>query len=87
MTGGGLTPDGKLAWCVVVGTIPVAVVGLVFGDVIEHMLRNPLFVAATLAGFGILMWIADWLGAEHRDEYSVSWRDAILIGLARRRWH
>jgi undecaprenyl-diphosphatase len=82
LTGRGLTPDGRLAWCVVVGTIPVAAVGLVFGDVIEHMLRNPLFVAATLAGFGILMWIADWLGAERRDEYSVTWRDAIMVGLA-----
>ena len=80
--GRGLTPDGRLAWCVILGTIPVGLVGLAFGDYIEQMLRNPLFVAATLAGFGILMWLADWLGAQRRDEYSVGWRDALLIGAA-----
>ncbi len=82
LAGRGLTPDGRLAWCIVAGTIPVGLVGLAFGDFIEHVLRNPLFVAATLAGFGLLMWLADWLGAQRRDEYSVGWRDALLIGCA-----
>lgn len=82
LAGRGLTTDGRLAWCVVLGTIPVGLVGLLFGDTIEQMLRNPLFVAATLAGFGILMWLADRFGAERRDEYTVGWRDALLIGTA-----
>jgi len=82
LAGRGLTPDGRLAWCVVLGTIPVGAVGLVFGDLIEQELRNPLFVAGTLAGFGLLMWLADWLGGERRDEYTVGWRDALLIGSA-----
>lgn len=80
--GGGMTPDARLAWCVVVGTIPVGIVGLLFNDLIEKMLRNPLFVAGTLTVFGLLMWIADLRGAQRRDEYSVGWRDAILIGCA-----
>jgi undecaprenyl-diphosphatase len=82
LAGRGLTPDGRLAWCVVIGTIPVGLAGLALGDFIEQMLRNPLFVAATLAGFGILMWLADRLGAQRRDEYTVGWRDALLIGCA-----
>jgi len=82
LTGRGLTSDGRLAWCIVVGTIPVGAVGLVFGGLIEQMLRNPLFVAGTLTGFGLLMWLADRLGAQRRDEYSVGWRDALLIGCA-----
>ncbi len=82
IAGRGLTPDGRLAWCVIVGTIPVGLAGIAFGDFIEQMLRNPLFVAATLAGFGLLMWLADWLGAQRRDEYTVGWRDALLIGCA-----
>ena len=81
-SGGGLTPDARLAWCIIVGTIPVGLVGLIFGNAIELMLRNPLFVASTLAGFGILMWLADRLGAQRRDEYTVGWRDALLIGAA-----
>ena len=81
-SGGGLTPDARLAWCIVLGTVPVAAAGLAVGDAIEQALRNPGFVAATLAGFGILMWLADRLGASRRDEYSVGWRDALLIGFA-----
>ncbi len=79
-TGGGLTPDGRLAWYVVLGTVPVGLAGIAFSGFIEQMLRKPLFVAGMLAGFGILMWAADRLGAERRDEYTVGWRDALLIG-------
>jgi undecaprenyl-diphosphatase len=80
--GGGLTPDARIAWCVVIGTVPVALAGLAFGDLIERWLRNPLFVAATLSFFGLLMWLADRLGRRERDEFSVGWRDALLIGFA-----
>jgi undecaprenyl-diphosphatase len=78
--GGALTADARLAWCVVIGTVPVAVAGLAFGDLIEHWLRNPQFVAATLSFFGLLMWLADRFGRRERDEFSVGWRDALLIG-------
>ena len=80
--GGGLTPDARLAWCVIVGTIPVGVVGLAFGGLIEEKLRNPVSVATLLAAFGLLMWIADRYGRQERDEHSVGWRDAMLIGCA-----
>jgi undecaprenyl-diphosphatase len=82
LAGGGMTPDARLAWCVVLGTIPVGIVGLLFSDLIEKMLRNPLFVAGTLSVFGLLMWLADRFGRQQRDEYSVGWRDALLIGCA-----
>lgn len=82
LAGGGMTPDARLAWCVVIGTVPVGIVGLLFSDLIEKMLRNPMFVAGTLSVFGLLMWLADRFGRQRRDEYSVGWRDAILIGCA-----
>lgn len=82
LAGRGLTPDARLAWCVIVGTIPVGLAGLAFGGWIEETLRNPLFVAGTLSFFGLLMWIADRLGRRERDEYAVGWRDAFLIGCA-----
>lgn len=80
--GGELTPDARLAWCVLIGTIPVGVVGLAFGGLIEEKLRSPLAVATLLAAFGALMWLADRFGRKVRDEYSVGWRDAVLIGCA-----
>lgn len=76
------TPDGKLAWCVLLGTIPVGLVGLAFGSAIEEHLRNPLFVAGTLTFYGTLMWLADKLGRQSLDEYAVGWRQALVIGCA-----
>lgn len=77
-----LTPDARLAWCIVLGTIPVGVVGLTLHGLIEQHLRNPLFVAGTLSFFGVVMWLADRLGRQSRDEYSVGWREAAIIGCA-----
>ncbi len=74
--------DGHLAWAVLWGTVPVGLVGLLFNDYIEQHFRSPLLIAVTTAGFGVLLWLADWLGRRQRDEYSVSWGDAALIGLA-----
>jgi undecaprenyl-diphosphatase len=82
ITGRGYTPDARLAWCVIVGTIPVGVAGLLFGGLIEQLLRNPLFVAGTLSFFGLLMWLADRFGRKQRDEYSIDWHHALLIGCA-----
>jgi len=74
--------DSRLAWSVIVGTVPVGVVGLAFNDLIEEHLRNPLFVAGTLSFFGILMWLADRLGKQAKDEYSIGWKQALVIGCA-----
>ncbi|MGH8204741.1 MAG: undecaprenyl-diphosphate phosphatase, partial [Steroidobacteraceae bacterium] len=82
LAGGGTTPDARLAWCVVVGTLPVGLVGFAFGGLIEAKLRNPLAVATMLAIFGALMWLADRYGRRVRDEHSVAWGDALLIGCA-----
>ncbi|HEU0225412.1 MAG TPA: undecaprenyl-diphosphate phosphatase [Steroidobacteraceae bacterium] len=82
MAGRGMTPDARLGWCVLVGTVPVGVAGLLFGGLIEQMLRNPLFVAGTLTFFGLLMWLADRFGRRDKDEYAIDWHHALLIGCA-----
>ncbi|MDZ7585685.1 MAG: undecaprenyl-diphosphate phosphatase [Thiobacillus sp.] len=76
------TPDAKLAWAVVLATLPVVVAGLLFKDVVEGPLRGPLVIATTTITFGLLLWWADVRGSKSRDEYSVTWRDAVLVGLA-----
>jgi undecaprenyl-diphosphatase len=81
-TRGQHSPDGHLAWAVLWGTIPVGLVGLLFNDYIEQHFRSPLLIAVTTAGFGVLLWLADRLGRRQRDEYSVSWGDAAIIGLS-----
>ncbi|HJS21446.1 MAG TPA: undecaprenyl-diphosphate phosphatase [Steroidobacteraceae bacterium] len=77
-----LTPDARLAWAVLWGTIPVGLAGLLFNDYIEKNFRSPLLVATTLSLYGILLWLADRQGRRTRDEYSVNWRDAVVIGIA-----
>jgi undecaprenyl-diphosphatase len=76
------TRDSRLAWQLLVATIPVGLVGLLFNDFIEQNLRNPLFVAGTLTFFGLLMYVADRWGRGNRDEFSLSWGQSFLIGCA-----
>ena len=80
--GGRHDRDSRLAWQILVGTLPVGLVGLCFNDLIEHHLRQPLFVAGTLAVFGALMYVADRFGKGTADEYGLSWPQAIAIGMA-----
>ena len=76
------SPDSRLAWAVLWGTLPVLIVGYLFNDYIEQHFRTPLLVALQLAVFGVLLWLADWLGKQRRDEYSVGWGDVAAIGCA-----
>ncbi len=71
------------AWLLVVGTVPIGVVGLAFGDVIERSLRTPEVVAAALA-VGAIVFVAVERAhprVEPRLEASLTVRDALLIGI------
>lgn len=76
------TRDSRLAWQILVATIPVGLTGLVFADFIEANLRNPLFVAGTLTFFGLLMYAADRYGRGTADEFGLTWPQALAIGCA-----
>jgi undecaprenyl-diphosphatase len=72
--------DSRLAWWVILGTLPAVVFGLFFKDVVETDLRSPLVIAWATIGFGMLLGIADRVQRHVRDEYSMSWKDVLLIG-------
>ena len=76
------TQDSKLAWGVIIGTIPVGIVGLLFKDYIAGNLRTELVIAITTILFGLLLWYADWSGKRNRDEHSLSLKDIFIIGCA-----
>lgn len=80
MRPGNMTPEARLAWGVIVGTIPAGLVGLAFKDVIEIYLRSPLVIAATTIVFGLLLWYADKRSRLVRDEYSLGWQDFLVVG-------
>jgi undecaprenyl-diphosphatase len=77
-----LTPDARLAWAVLLGTIPVGLAGLAFSHAIETTLRSPLVIAATTILFGALLWWADARRGGERDEHTIGWRDVLIIGIA-----
>ena len=76
------TMNSRLAWAVLLGTIPVGLAGLIFKDYIEINLRSPTVIAIATVGFGLLLWWADITGKRHRDEYTISIVDVVVIGCA-----
>lgn len=72
----------RLLWFIVIGSVPAAVVGLLFNDYIEEHLRQPWLVAIALAGMAVVMLAADRLGRCERPLGTLKLRDAVLIGLA-----
>jgi undecaprenyl-diphosphatase len=75
-------PDARMGWLVIIGSIPIGVLGLVFQDQIESTLRNLWITVAMLAGFGILIGIVDRLASKQKTLEQITWRDGILYGLA-----
>ncbi len=80
--GAGVSPDARLGLLVIVATIPVAVAGLVLGDLLEENFRSAAIIAATTAGFGVLLWLADIWSRRHRRIESFGVRDALVVGAA-----
>lgn len=76
------TAESRLAWGVLIGTIPVGLCGLLFKDFIETALRSELVIATTTVLFGLLLLWADRQGKRQRDEHTLAWRDIIVIGCA-----
>ncbi|HEV8699386.1 MAG TPA: undecaprenyl-diphosphatase UppP [Candidatus Limnocylindrales bacterium] len=74
--------DRRLAWLLVASTIPAALVGLVFSDVIEASFRHVGLVAVTLVLGGLILLIADRFGANSRSVEDVTFPIAIGIGAA-----
>lgn len=82
LRGQGLTRNGRLAWAVLIGTLPAAIAGLLLHDLVEGPLRSPKVIAATTIGYGLLLLLADRIGKQRRDEYTFRWQDAALIACA-----
>lgn len=79
IVGKGVTDDSKLAWYVVLGTIPVGLVGITLPDVVETTLRSPLVIAGATIIFAFLLWFAAKQAKELRS--TITLLDAIVFGL------
>lgn len=83
---GGEKKHGKLGWMIVVGTIPVVVVGLLFADQIDMYLRNTAAVAISLIIWGFVLGAADLYSRVNKPkvkkETKAGWGHAVTVGLA-----
>jgi undecaprenyl-diphosphatase len=76
------TPEGKLAWLIVVSTIPAGVIGVAFEDVIVTRLGQPWMIAVLMIVFGLVMWAVDHSAKLDRDLEALTWGDSLIIGVA-----
>lgn len=71
--------EARLAWAVLISTIPLGLAGLLFHDAIATHLRAPLVIASTTILFGLALWHADAKGVQTRCEYRLgAWRVAAI---------
>jgi undecaprenyl-diphosphatase len=75
-------PDARLGWLVIVGTLPIAGLGLLFQDMIETYLRNLYLTAIMLIVFGLILGWADKVGKRQTELREMTWRDGIVFGFA-----
>ena len=76
------SPDARLGWWVILGSVPIVVLGVIFQDLIESNLRNLYLTASVLAIFALVLGFADRLGRKERELTELTAKDAILLGLA-----
>ncbi len=78
------SPDGRLAWMIALGTIPIVVCGLALKKHIETDLRSLYIIATTLIVVGIIMAVIDRHAGTRvgRGSATLTYTDALLIGLA-----
>ncbi len=76
------THGEKLAWLLLLSTIPAGVIGVAFVSFIEDQLGRPWLIAVMTIAFGAVMWFVDGRAPLEREMRDLRWSDALLIGVA-----
>ncbi|MEX1077566.1 MAG: undecaprenyl-diphosphate phosphatase [Homoserinimonas sp.] len=75
-------PDVRLGWLIIIGTIPIVLLGYFAQEYIRSVFRSLWLVAIVLIVFGLLLGLADWAGKRTRELNDMSYRHGILVGIA-----
>ncbi|MBT1017868.1 undecaprenyl-diphosphate phosphatase [Canibacter sp. lx-72] len=75
-------PDALLGWWIILGSLPIVILGLLFEDLIDTSLRSLWFVGASLIVFGVLLGVADSIGRKYRTLNQLSAKHGLIYGLA-----
>jgi undecaprenyl-diphosphatase len=76
------TSDERVAWALVVGTLPGVLVGALLEDVIQQNLGEPVLIAIMLAVFGVVLWWVDRRMRSDRDFGTIGVRTGLFLGTA-----
>ncbi|RKF18438.1 undecaprenyl-diphosphate phosphatase [Alginatibacterium sediminis] len=76
------TPESRLAWFIILATLPAVFFGGLLKDYIELYLRSAYVIAFTTILFGLLLWWSDKMAKQEINEYQLTWKTAFYIGLA-----
>lgn len=74
--------DSRMGWFIIIGSLPIVVLGILLKDVIERDFRNLWIIGTTLIVLGIILGVADRLSADKRTLKDLSLGDAVLMGAA-----
>ncbi len=80
-TGKGMSHNAVLGWGVIIGTVPVGIVGLLAKAWIETVLRSPLVIAVATIVFGLLLWVAEKWSKRNRGIDQLTMWDAVIVGI------
>ena len=76
------TTDEKLAWLLLISTVPGALLGVALESFVENQLGKPYIIAILMIAFGVVLWVVDSRAAQTRSLDRLGWLDALWIGLA-----
>ena len=76
------TLDARMGWFIIIGSLPIVVLGILLKDVIERDFRNLWVIGTTLVVLGVVLGIADRVGANRKAIKEIGLRDAVLMGFA-----
>jgi undecaprenyl-diphosphatase len=76
-----MSADARLGWLIIIGTLPVVILGLALRDFIENDVRSLWVIAFTLIGFGLLLGVADLVGKKKKTISDLNYKHGILFGL------
>jgi undecaprenyl-diphosphatase len=74
------TLDSRMGWYIIIGSLPIVVLGVLLKDVIERDFRNLWIVGTTLIVMGVVLGIADRVGSTDRGIGKITMKDATLMG-------
>ena len=75
-------PDARMGWLIIVGSIPIVILGLLFQDQIETDLRDLRIIAIALVAFSLILYVADRRGTKNRELDDLTVGHGIVYGLA-----